>query len=98
MPAYAQLISMKDRLSFSEGPDRPDGPWCEGDGPVHPAGWVDPEAVEAPPWHLAMGDDTNFEIIMGEKDELIQIARDAGVPDTAIRVYDRAARDYVPIG
>ena len=95
MPPHAQLISMEDRLSFSE---KPDGPWCEGDGPERPADWVDPEAINAPPWTMTVADDINCNKYLGEKEELIQVAREAGVPDTAIRVYNRAARDYVPIG
>ena len=96
MRPYAQLMTMDDFLSFSL---QPDGPWSEGeDGPVRPAHWVDPEADEPPPWTMTLVPDAdNAFHHQGEKDELIQIAREAGVADENVKVFDRAARGYVPL-
>src|SRR6476661_2893289 len=92
---YAHLMTMEDRLSFSE---KPDGPWCEGeDGPVRPAKWVHPDAVEPPPWITMMETDAGHAFQQGEKEDLIRIAREAGVADADIGIYVRATRGYVAL-
>lgn len=99
MPS-AQLITVDDLVSFSADHPHRDlmHRWTEGeDGPVRPADWVDPEADEVPPWTMTMEADEGRSDHQGEKDDLIRIAREAGVPDENITIYDRAASTYLPL-
>jgi hypothetical protein len=95
--SLAKLTSMEDLLWFHEDDPR-DLPFTEGeDGSVRPAGWVDPEAREVPPWTMYLETDAGRFNHGGEKEDLIRIAREAGVPDENIVIYDRAVCGYKPL-
>jgi hypothetical protein len=91
----AKLTSTEDLPWFSEPPD---GLWTESeDGPVRPAGWMARDAGPVQPWtmYLEVGDSRTDD--EGEKDDMIRLAREAGVTDESIVIFDRAARGYKPL-
>ena len=94
----AQLMSMEDLIAESN--DHPHRHLAhtiqDGDDPPRPAEpWlVEPEG-DLPPWTMIMETDRGHTDHQGEKDDLLRIAREAGVADENIRIYDGTADTWV---
>lgn len=94
----AQLMSMEDLIAESyEHPHRHLATAVsEGDGPSRPSEpWLEEPEGDVPPWNMSMETDDGHFHHQGEKEDLLRIAHEAGVPDENIRIYDGATETWV---
>ena len=96
--ANAQLMSMEDVIAESN--DHPHRHLAttivDGDKPPRPAEpWLEEPEGDVPPWTMTMETAQGHSDHVGEKEDLLRIAREAGVPDENIRIYDGAADVWV---
>lgn len=96
--ATAQLMSMEDLIAESN--DHPHRHLAvaiaDGDDLIRPAEpWLLEREGDVPPWTMKMQTDDGYTDHEGEKEDLLQIAHEAGVPDENIRVYDGATNTWV---
>jgi hypothetical protein len=96
--ANAQLMSMADVIAeANEHPHRHLATSiADGDKPLRPAEpWLEEPEGDVPPWTMTMYTDEGHSDHVGEKEDLLRIAREAGVPDENIRTYDGATETWV---